>query len=119
MTTILSWNVNGLRAVHKKGFLEWLQRDRPDILCIQETKCKEDQVPNTMKNAPGYHTYFSSGDKKGYDGVGLFTRKEPLSVKYSLEIKSFDDEGRAIVADYGSFILFNVYFPTAKPLKSV
>jgi exodeoxyribonuclease-3 len=114
---ILSWNVNGLRAVHKKGFLEWLKRDRPDILCIQETKCKEDQVPNPVKNAPGYDTYFSSGDKKGYGGVGLFTRKEPLSVKYSLEIESFDDEGRAIVADYGSFILFNAYFPNGKASK--
>jgi exodeoxyribonuclease-3 len=114
---ILSWNVNGLRAVHKKGFLEWLQRDRSAILCIQETKCREDQVPNPVKNAFGYHTYFSSGDRRGYGGVGLFTRKEPLSVKYTLEIERFDDEGRAIVADYGSFILFNVYFPNGKASK--
>ena len=114
---ILSWNVNGLRAVHKKGFLEWLQRDGPDILCVQETKSREDQIPSQVKNAPGYHTYFSSGDKKGYAGVGLFTREKPLSVKFSLEIDGFDDECRAIVADYGSFILFNVYFPNGKASK--
>ena len=114
---ILSWNVNGLRAVHKKGFLEWLQRDGPDILCVQETKSREDQIPVQVKDAPGYHTYFSSGLKKGYAGIGLFTRKKPLSVKFSLEIDGFDDESRAIVADYGSFILFNVYFPNGKASK--
>jgi len=114
---ILSWNVNGLRAVHKKGFLEWLQRDGPDILCVQETKSSDDQIPSPVKNAPGYHTYFSSGLKKGYAGVGLFTKKKPLSIKFSLEIDGFDDESRAIVADYGSFILFNVYFPNGKASK--
>jgi exodeoxyribonuclease III len=111
---ILSCNVNGLRAIHKKGFIEWLEQDRPDILFIQETKSKEDQIPEPVKNVPGYHMYFHSGDKKGYGGVGLFTMKEPISVKYSLEIDGFDDEGRAIVADYGSFILYNVYFPNGK-----
>lgn len=114
---VLSWNVNGLRAVHKKGFLEWLERDRPDILCVQETKSREDQIPSQVKNAQGYHTYFSSGHKKGYGGVGLFTRKKPLSVKFSLEIDGFDDESRVIVADYGSYILFNVYFPNGKASK--
>lgn len=114
---ILSWNVNGLRAVHKKGFLNWLQRDGPDILCVQETKSKEDQIPAQVKNVPGYHTYFSSGHKKGYGGVGLFTRKKPLSVKFYLEIEGFDDENRAMVADYGSFTLFNVYFPNGKASK--
>jgi exodeoxyribonuclease III len=114
---ILSWNVNGLRAIHKKGLLEWLQRDEPDILCIQETKSREDQIPSQVKKASGYHTYFSSGQKKGYGGVGLFTRKKPLYVKISLEIEGFDDESRAIVADYGSFILFNVYFPNGKASK--
>lgn len=116
-TRILCWNVNGLRAVHKKGSLESLLRDRPDILCVQETKSGEDQIPEPVENAPGYHTYFTSGDKKGYGGVGLFTRKKPLSVKFSLEIKGFDDEHRAVVADYGSFILFNVYFPNGKASK--
>ena len=116
-TRILSWNVNGLRAIHKKGFLEWLLRNGPDILCVQETKSREDQIPSQVKDALGYHTYFSSGLKKGYAGVGLFTRKKPLSVKFSLEIDGFDDERRIIVADYGSFILFNVYFPNGKASK--
>jgi len=114
---ILSWNVNGLRAVHKKGFLDWLAKDKPDILCIQETKCLEDQVPEEVKDAAGYHTFFASGEKKGYGGVGLFTKEKPLSVKFSLDIDGFDDDGRAIVADYGRFILFNVYFPNGKASK--
>ena len=114
---ILSWNVNGLRAVHKKGFLDWLAKDKPDILCIQETKCLEDQVPEEVKDAAGYRTCFASGEKKGYGGVGLFTKEKPMSVKYSLGIDGFYDEGRAIVADYGRFILFNVYFPNGKASK--
>lgn len=114
---IISWNTNGLRAVNKKGFLNWLAKDKQDILCIQETKCREDQVPTDVKNAAEYHTCFTSGDKKGYGGVGLFTREKPLSVKYSLGIDGFDDEGRTIVADYGRFILFNVYFPNGKASK--
>jgi len=68
---ILSWNVNGLRAVHKKGFLEWLKRDRPDILCIQETKCKEDQVPNPVKNAPGMTPTSPPGIKRDTSGRAL------------------------------------------------
>ncbi len=111
---LLSWNVNGLRAVYKKGFLEWLGKDKPDILCIQETKCSQDQVPAPLKDIPGYHSYFLSGAKSGYSGEGLFTRELPKDVRFTLEIKGFDDEGRAIVADYGDFLLFNVYFPNGK-----
>jgi exodeoxyribonuclease-3 len=119
LTTIkmLSWNVNGLRAVHKKGSLGQLLRSGPDILCIQETKAREDQIPPDLKEVPGYFTYYSSGDKKGYGGVGLLSRKRPLQISKSLGIDGFDDEGRAIMADYGSFILFNVYFPNGKASK--
>jgi len=119
LTTIkmLSWNVNGLRAVHKKGSLGQLLQSGPDILCIQETKAGEDQLPPDLKKVPGYCTYYSSGEKKGYGGVGLLSRKKPLQINNSLGIDGFDDEGRAIVADYGSFILFNVYFPNGKASK--
>lgn len=111
---ILSWNVNGLRSIHKKGFLNRLLKDNPDILCVQETKSRENQVPAELKSVPGYHSYFTSGDRLGYGGVGLFTREEPQSVSCDLGIRGFDDEKRAIVADYGDFRLFDVYFPNGK-----
>jgi exodeoxyribonuclease-3 len=118
---LLSWNVNGLRAIYKKGFLEWLKRDGPDILALQETKVAADQVPAELNNAAGYQTYFGSGQRKGRDGVALFcssqgrqARPAPLSIKYSLGIDGLDDENRAIVADFGDFLLFNVYFPNGK-----
>ena len=80
MTTIkiLSWDVNGLRAVHKKGSLGQHLQGGPDILCIQDTKAREDQIPPDLKEVPGYFTYYSSGDKRGYGGVGLLSRERPL-----------------------------------------
>ena len=116
MTTLrmLSWNVNGLRAILKKGFSDWMMKDRPDILCLQETKVAEDQLPEQVKSLPGYHSYFASGPRKGRDGVALFSRTAPLTVKSSLEIAGLGDESRAIVADFGHFLLYNVYFPNGK-----
>lgn len=111
---LLSWNVNGLRAIVKKGFLEWMSRDQPDVLCLQETKVSADQIPSVLTRLPGYFSYFGSGDRKGRDGVALFSKTEPIKVDYSLGIDDLDDEHRAIVADYGSFLLFNVYFPNGK-----
>jgi len=120
---LLSWNVNGLRAICRKGFLEWLNRDGPDILALQETRVAADQVPIELQNAGGYLTYYGSGPRKGRDGVALFSNGQrhlgltPLSVKYGLGIDGFDDENRVIVADYGVFLLFNVYFPNGKASK--
>jgi exodeoxyribonuclease III len=111
---LLSWNVNGLRAIAKKGFVDWMKKDLPDILCLQETKVTPDQVPPQIKSFPGYHTLFGRSARKGRDGVALFSRIEPRSIKNNLEIPGLDDEGRAIVADYGSFLLYNIYFPNGK-----
>jgi exodeoxyribonuclease-3 len=111
---LLSWNVNGLRAIYRKGFLDWLMKDGPDVLCLQETKLGEDQVPEGLKDLPGYLSYLSYGDRKGQGGVALFTRNRPQAVRLGLGIEGFDDEGRAIVADYGGFLLFNIYFPNGK-----
>jgi exodeoxyribonuclease-3 len=111
---LLSWNVNGLRAIYRKGFLDWLMKESPDLLCLQETRLGKDQVPLELKDLPGYISYFSAGERKGYGGVALYTRIKPQSVGLGLGIEGFDDEGRAIVADYGGFILFNVYFPNGK-----
>jgi len=73
---LLSWNVNGLRAVYKKGHVDWLMRDTPDVLCLQETKVAVDQIPIELKNLPGYTSYFGSGDRKGRDGVALFSKNK-------------------------------------------
>ena len=78
---ILSWNVNGIRAAYKKGFLDWFLSENPDILCIQETKAHEEQVPDAIKDIKGYHAFFSSAEKKGYSGVGLFTKEEQKIIK--------------------------------------
>ena len=110
----LSWNVNGLRAVHKKGFLEWFSKESPEILCLQETKAQEDQLPDPLRNIAGYQSYFSSGVRKGLSGVALYTRTEPVEVSYGFGIEKFDTEGRIIVADYGEFVLLNIYFPNGR-----
>jgi len=111
---LLSWNVNGLRAVHKKGFLDWFARESPDILCLQETKASPEQLPPDLANIEGYEAYYSSAEKKGYSGVALFTKVVPDRVSFGFGIDVFDKEGRIIVADYGHFVLLNIYFPNGK-----
>ena len=110
----LSWNVNGLRAVHKKGFLDWFSEEGPDILCLQETKAAEDQLHRDLTHIDGYCVYFSSAEKKGYSGVALYTRTKPDQVSYGFGIDKFDTEGRILIADYAEFTLFNIYFPNGK-----
>ncbi|MBP2045790.1 exodeoxyribonuclease III [Methanobacterium aggregans] len=111
---ILSWNVNGIRAVHKKGFREWFEGENPDILCVQETKATRKQVPRDIREFDGYQTYFCEAERKGYSGVALYTRIKPEKVEYGFGIDKFDLEGRTIIADYGDFVLFNIYFPNGK-----
>ncbi len=112
MLEILSWNVNGLRAVMKKGFLDFLSSESPDIVCLQETKTSE--APLELYQADGYHMYFAAGEKKGYSGVALLTREEPRSVARGFGDPRFDGEGRTLIADYGKFVLMNIYFPNGK-----
>jgi len=111
---ILCWNVNGIRAVEKKGFLEWLQQESPDILCVQETKAQPDQLSSEIQRPPGYYAYWNFPQRKGYSGVATFTREEPLHVRNSLGVEQFDVEGRVIITKYPQFTLFNVYFPNGK-----
>lgn len=117
MLRIISWNVNGLRAMYRKGFLDWLNAEQPTILCVQETKASEEQIPEDLKEIPGFFVYFESAEKKGYSGVGSFSKLMPDSIKRGFGIKKFDIEGRVLTADYGKFILFNVYFPNGKISK--
>ncbi|KKU75405.1 MAG: exodeoxyribonuclease III [Candidatus Ryanbacteria bacterium RIFCSPLOWO2_12_FULL_47_9c] len=110
---IISWNINGLRAVHAKGlFLPFVKKEKPDILCIQETKSDEEQLPEELRDPDGYVSFFSSSRaRKGYSGVAIYSRPEPENIEYGMGIKKFDDEGRIVQADYGDFVLLNVYFP--------
>jgi exodeoxyribonuclease-3 len=111
---ILSWNVNGIRAAHRKGFLDWLATESPDILCVQETKATPDQLSVDLISPQGYYTYWSLPNKKGYSGVAVFTRHEPCNVETNMGIARFDDEGRMLQLGFQDFTLLNVYFPNGK-----
>ena len=114
-TRLLCWNVNGLRAVLKKDvFFPFLEKYQPDIFGLQETKAEESQVTGPLESLQGYHRFFSSAERKGYSGTALFSREKPETVSYSIGKKEFDNEGRIIRADFGEFILFNIYFPNGK-----
>ncbi len=111
---LMSWNVNGYRAALKKGFMDWLLQAKPDILGIQETKISADQLTPEMTEIDGYHVYWAHAEKKGYSGVALFTRQQPLSVEYGLGIDRFDSEGRVIVAEYPEFVFYTIYYPNGQ-----
>ncbi|NFD85956.1 exodeoxyribonuclease III [Clostridium botulinum] len=111
---IYSWNVNGLRAVAKKNFIEWIGEESPDILCIQETKLQENQLEDNIKNIDGYYSYFSFAVKKGYSGVATYTKVKPISVKHSIGIEKFDSEGRILITEFKDFTLLNIYFPNGQ-----
>jgi exodeoxyribonuclease-3 len=108
---LLCWNVNGIRAIKNKGFLEWFRKELPDILCLQEIKAQPDQLDADLKEIPGYYVYWNYPEKKGYAGVAVYTREKPQDVKYSLGETKLDTEGRVIIAEYPAFTLFNIYFP--------
>lgn len=108
---LISWNVNGLRAIHKKGFETSWKKMKPDILCLQETKASVEQLPEELQKPRRYHAAFSSGLKKGYSGVAIYSKMQPHIIETGIGIEAFDTEGRILIADYGDFILANVYFP--------
>ena len=106
---LVSWNVNGLRAVLKKNFHDFVKKENPDILCLQETKIDHDP----KAQIPGYLQYYNFAKKKGYSGTAIFTKQKPLSIQYGMGIEAHDDEGRIISAEYKDFILINVYTPNS------
>lgn len=109
---LVSWNVNGIRAAQRKGFLDWLRATDPDILGIQETKAHPDQLDEELRIPEGYHSYYAwSTVKKGYSGVALYSKTEPLNVQIGLGIEEFDQEGRTIIAEYPDFVFITAYFP--------
>ncbi|MGQ9843072.1 MAG: exodeoxyribonuclease III [Spirochaetota bacterium] len=114
---LLCWNVNGIRAIYKKGFYDWFITQNADIVCLQETKADELQYPKELINHDGYHKYFSTAQKKGYSGVVLFSKLQPLKVETGFGISRFDTEGRILIAYYDAFVLYNIYFPNGKASK--
>ncbi len=112
---ILSWNVNGIRAQLKKGFLEWLDKEKPDVLCLQETKAERGQLTREVTDHKKYHSFWHSATtRKGYSGVATFTKEEPISVEVGFGVEKFDCEGRVVSTEFKDFILLNVYFPNGK-----
>lgn len=109
---IITYNVNGIRAAVKKGFLEWLAEEQPDVLCIQETKAQHDQIPIFEFTELGYHTYTFCAHKKGYSGVAILCKQEPDHVEYGMGIDKYDFEGRFIRADFGDISVVSVYHPS-------
>ncbi len=111
MTKLISWNVNGLRAVIKKGFLEFFEQEKPDILCLQEVKATQDQVELSFK---GYEVFWNAAEKKGYSGTAIYTRFKPLHVSYGLGLPYHDKEGRVITLEFDRVYVVNVYTPNAQ-----
>ena len=107
----ISWNVNGLRACVQKGFLEYFNSTDADFFCIQESKLQEGQIALDL---PGYHQYWNYAEKKGYSSTAIFTRHEPISVSYGLNIPEHDTEGRVITLEYGNFYLVTCYTPNSQ-----
>ncbi len=115
---ILCWNVNGIRAVLRKGFSDWLRGESPGILCLQETKAHPDQIGGEMSELQDYQTYWNYPERKGYGGVAVLTRESPLSVRYGFAAAGLDLEGRVLIVEYPGFTLLNVYFPNGKQGES-
>lgn len=108
---LVSWNVNGIRACVKKGFMDYFEEVDADMFCLQETKLQEGQIELDLK---GYYQYWNYAEKKGYSGTAIFTKEKPLSVNYGIDIEEHDKEGRVITLEYEDFYLVNVYTPNSQ-----
>jgi len=108
---IISWNVNGIRAVYKRGFLKWLTNSRAGIVCLQELKAQAGQIPADLVKPKNYSVYFNFASKKGYAGVAVYTKTKPVKVSKRLGLKRFDQEGRFLKLEYPKFTLINLYLP--------
>ena len=111
---ILSWNVNGIRACAKNGFLDWFAKQAADVVCIQETKACLEQLDEELARPLGYHAHWLSAEKKGYSGVATFSKRRPRRVEEGLGIRVFDREGRVLITEFAGFVLINAYFPNSQ-----
>jgi exodeoxyribonuclease-3 len=114
MTKLLSWNVNGIRAIVKKDFIKDIKSLKPDIFCLQETKAGEEDVMNIAQTFPDYHAYANSSKaRKGYSGTAIFSKEEPIEVTYDMDIEEHDQEGRIITAEYADYFVVTAYCPNS------
>jgi exodeoxyribonuclease-3 len=111
LTKISSYNVNGIRAAHRKGFVDWAGESDPDIICIQELRAMENQIPEEVKEL-GYYEYYHVADKKGYSGVAIYSKKKPNKIEEGIGVDWIDSEGRVIMAEYDAFRVFSIYAPS-------
>lgn len=117
---LLSWNVNGIRAMSKKtiyknhDFLSWLDKESPDILCLQETKAHPEQLAEKILHPKGYQSYWNSGERKGYSGVVTYAKDNPTKIEYNIGVKRLDNEGRIVTTEFSDIVICNVYFPNGK-----
>ena len=111
---LYSWNVNGIRASIKKGIVEWINKEQPDIFCTQETKAQFHQLPESITNVSGYTSYWNSAEKPGYSGVSIHTRSKPENHENGMGVEEFDHEGRTLMMKFQNFTLYNVYFPNGQ-----
>lgn len=109
---IITLNANGIRSAASKGFFEWILKQRPDILCLQETKAQEHQLPAEVQKLPGYHSYFHDADKKGYSGVAIYCKRKPDGVCMGLGWSDMDAEGRFLRVDFGALSVISLYLPS-------
>ena len=108
---LYSWNVNGVRAAEKKGFLDWLRHSGGDVVAIQETKANPDQLSEALTQPTGYQVDWCSAEKKGYSGVGTFSKVKAVGISRGLGDERFDRDGRVLISDFERFVFFNIYFP--------
>ena len=111
---LVSWNVNGIRAVIKKDFVKSLEFLDTDVLCLQETKAQDDQISEALQEIKGYHIYSNSAIKKGYSGTAIITKTRPIKVTKGIDVQEFDNEGRTLTAEFEKFILVTVYTPNSQ-----
>ena len=109
---IITANLNGIRAAHRKGFFDWLTRQKADVVCIQETKAQVHQLSKDMLEPKGYYGYFHDAEKKGYSGVGVYCKHQPDNVRIGLDLKEWDDEGRYLQVDFGNLSIASLYLPS-------
>lgn len=109
---VISANLNGIRAAHRKGFFQWLARQQADVICIQETKAQVNQLTADMLEPNGFHGYFHDAEKKGYSGVAIYSKRQPDNVRIGLDLPEWDAEGRYIQADFGDLSIASVYVPS-------
>jgi exodeoxyribonuclease-3 len=111
---LISWNLNGIRAVAKKGLFDKIEEMNPDVICFQETKAQDDQVAETLDGLEGYYSYSNSAVKKGYSGTAILSRVEPISVSSDIGMEEHDQEGRVLTAEFDNFYMTTVYTPNSK-----